>query len=350
MYKKRTVFVIGAGCSHEFDLPLGPKLRDHIFSAALNGTSGVVGQAMLRAPIPNANIDIDRRMAAFANGLHSKASIDQYLHFHREDEWKVMLGKCAIAATILESERASKLARGMVAHGMLSIGDTWLLKLFHGMNDDTDLPTVERLFQNVSFICFNYDRCVEVAFFNAIRFLTDAPLERVAEVMQRLRIWHPYGTVGTLDFQSFGERNALLGFPQTSVGFEEVLQGAKLLRTFTQGMDDEKILAEMRTALSEAEQVVYLGFSFLDQNMELLKAPTPKPSSAIYATTLGLSSPDKNLARWAMASATVDPASPDEPLAVFRRNNAIAERRKKVDTLHATASEFFDHFGNALRR
>jgi hypothetical protein len=359
MYNKRTVFVIGAGCSHEFKLPLGAELRDHLYSAIMNGDSGVVGEAIRRVPLPDANMDVNQRMAAFASGLHSKPSIDQYLHFHRADEWSVMLGKCAIAATILERERDSGLKRDMLAGGMLSVGGTWLMKLFHGMNADTDLSTVENLFRNVSFICFNYDRCIEVGFFNAIRFLTGAPLARVAEVMRHLNIWHPYGTVGALDYEAFGRVNAalglpgetiyygddtygrenpLLGFPNLPVRHGEVLAGARLLRTFTQGMDDEKMLVQMRRALAAAEQIVYLGFSFLDQNMELLTTVSEASSSRIYATAYELSPPDKARAEWAMAEASRRPAM------------ASSMRRNEITVLNATASQFFDHYGNTLRR
>ncbi|KFG90711.1 hypothetical protein BV98_001423 [Sphingobium herbicidovorans NBRC 16415] len=280
---------------------------------------------------------MDTKFSTFAAGLHTKQSIDQYLHFHRSDPTMVALGKMAITYCILSSERSSLLSR---KHENLSLlGQTWLMKLFHGMNADTELETVANVFNNVSFICFNYDRCIEVGFFRAIRMLTNAPSEQIGEIIRsNLRIWHPYGTVGELSYDFIPNHSHLHGFPNEAVDYEDVLDGYQRLRTFTEGMDDEGKLSEMHRALLEAEQIVYLGFSFLDQNMELLTTPERKGSCPIYATLLGVSPPDVEQATVAMCYAA--------PV----RQMPFTYRRENVRPLAAKAAEFMDHFGNTLRR
>lgn len=297
----------------------------------------MVKEAFLRSTVPDAQINTNAKIRLFADGLHTKASIDQYLHFHKDSPEVVALGKMGIAAAILKAERQSSLRA--IETSMSMIGNTWLMKLFHGMNADTDLNSYEKIFTNVSFICFNYDRCIEVGLFRAIRALTGANAHDIGEVLrEHLRIWHPYGTVGSLSFDNVLLANPINGFPNEPVEFREVLEGHARLRTFTEGMNDDQMLEDLRYALWEAQQTVYLGFSFLDQNMEILKAPTTNPNSYVYASTFAMSPEDKEQAMWAMASGSAQVAQP------------ASLRKENVKTFDLKASEFFDRLGNTLRR
>lgn len=337
MYQRKTVFIIGAGCSAEFGLPVGTGLRNMI-SGNLKGNTESLFRALANSPVGPMVTNLQDMVPNFVGGLHTKPSIDQYLHFHRDDPVFVMLGKLAIAWAILESERNSALRRAAIDLGMTSIGESWFMKLFQGMNDDIDIGTVEHLFNNVSFICFNYDRCIEVAFFNAIRILTRAPIERVANVMKGLRIWHPYGTVGRLDYMDASGNSPLLGFSESVPDWIDISKGAGQLRTFTEGMNNKAMLGEIRQALHDAQQIVYLGFGFLDQNMDILESGTADPASKIYATCLGLSGADAELAKYAIASASCP------------QGGSLGERFGKVILHEDTAVGFFNHWGNTLRR
>jgi hypothetical protein len=99
-------------------------------------------------------------------------------------------------------------------------------------------------------------------------------------------------------------------------------------------MDDTSKMVEMRSALSKAEQVIYLGFSFLDQNMELLRSPADKEQN-YYCTTLGLSPADKNLAMSAILRAGF---------------NDLPILRVPPTDYAGTASDFLSAFGNSVRR
>lgn len=338
MFEKKTVFIIGAGCSKEFDLPLGWELRDEIFSLC-GGRTSILRDAFLRSGVEQANINTEQKIKDFAGGLHTKSSIDQYLNFHQGNATVEALGKISIAQIILSKEKQSKLRRGV---GLDLIGETWFMKLFRRMNDGTTLADVENLFQNVSFICFNYDRCIEVAMFRAVRGLTQASPEKVAEIVSdNLRIWHPYGTVGDIDFRNEvrGRSDLIAGFGGRLGEFgHEFIAPSRNLRTFTEGLDDDDIRSAMQEEITNAQQIVYLGFSFIDQNMKLLTVRSANPHGKIYATTCGMKAPDVERATVSMCYSAPVVGVP------------FGERRGAVKLFDGEASKFMDYWGDTLRR
>ena len=64
------------------------------------------------------------------------------------------------------------------------------------------------------------------------------------------------------------------------------------LKTYDEQIDDQAVLETIRSELDKAERVVFLGFHFHDQNMELLTIPTPKVRKQIYATSVERSDTD----------------------------------------------------------
>ncbi len=101
--------------------------------------------------------------------------------------------------------------------------------------------------------------------------------------MSRLSIIHPYGQVGKLPSTAEG-----------GIAFGEHIHSTKLplvaaqIRTFTERVESDDVLFAMRKLLSEAEVVVYLGFSFGDMNMELMSLETAG-SRVVYGTSFGVS-------------------------------------------------------------
>ena len=341
MYAQRTVFVIGAGCSSEFGLPLGTTLVDRIYAVTSNADVDgfrVVRDAHLRSGIPGCNEDIDVRMTRFAKGVHGRPSIDQYLDFHKEDQLFVSIGKLAIAYVILHGERLSDLNSETLIKGLQSIKGTWITKLFHSLIDGTTPNTATSIFKNVSFISFNYDRCIEVGLSNLVRLATGMGRESLSPVMKRLKVTHPYGSLGTPDYDDWSSNMPTSGFQSRPVDPLEVLEAAKSLRTFTEGMDDEKADGEIKAQLSDADRIVYLGFSFLEQNMKLLTARSNNSNSRIYATAYGLSVQDVELAHNSIALAS--PVLGD----------THRSRMTSVTMLALRASDTFDAWGNTFKR
>src|SRR5262245_5546206 len=116
MFKKPTVFILGAGASAECNLPTGASLKSKIASSArfrfdfAQQTSGdpTLLQA-LRQLGPDVNI-YTHALHELAARIDTCQSIDDALHYISDRPGIVQLGKHAIAHHILEAERQSAIA------------------------------------------------------------------------------------------------------------------------------------------------------------------------------------------------------------------------------------------------
>lgn len=106
-----------------------------------------------------------------------------------------------------------------------------------------------------------------------------------ASLMKKIRIWHPYGHIGPLNWT--GESGA------TAFGANlemDVLLGAnERIRLFTEQRHNEDELSQIKAAVTDADAVAFLGFSYQEQNLALLTAPRTKRSLRIYGTALQIS-------------------------------------------------------------
>jgi hypothetical protein len=109
MFKQKTVFVIGAGASMEFNMPSGESLKNqtgNILSVAKNDDRSMRFRSQLmniEGSRASALIDAGSNLAAT---LSSFVSIDEALHYFGGDTNAVRVGKLAIARLILEAEAA----------------------------------------------------------------------------------------------------------------------------------------------------------------------------------------------------------------------------------------------------
>src|SRR6476469_6333049 len=89
------------------------------------------------------------------------------------------------------------------------------------------------IFDNLTLIVFNYDRCIEAYFPRALEAYYGISRAEANEVFSRLEIIHPYGLTGGLS--PSGELSAEFG--STDVNLLEVAQSIK---TFSEGLADPK--------------------------------------------------------------------------------------------------------------
>ncbi|KQY48569.1 hypothetical protein [Rhizobium sp. Root483D2] len=309
MFNKKIVFVVGAGGSFELGLPVGETLKG-IIAKKLDlpqpGRGVGSGDDVLRKALvyraKKAGGDINQQMhrhwiaaQAVRSAMPQAISIDNYLHTHASDEDVVTVGKFGIAASILEAEHKSKIYHEH--HGRPEIDfthapDSWHNTFCKILTENVQLDRLDKIFENVTFITFNYDRCIEhYVLWWLIRYMR-LSWEDCTELCQKLKIFHPYGKVCGLPWQRTGMPSSEYGWPAE----HEILNhAAGQIRTFTERVDDEKMLADMRGAISECEQLVYLGFSFGMMNMELMNVDGGSNRKRIYATALGMSEPNKAL-------------------------------------------------------
>jgi hypothetical protein len=113
--------------------------------------------------------------------------------------------------------------------------------------------------------------------------------ERAQEVLRRLRIFHPYGTVGLLPVKDVPNGVPFGGYEHRGDLLAEIAKG---IRTFTEQVHDVDVVASLRNEVMEAEAIVFLGFAFYRQNMELIRPEGSAVAKRVYATAYGISDPD----------------------------------------------------------
>jgi hypothetical protein len=300
MFQSNTVFVVGAGASADLGLPLGDALRDEISAMLGQLTIGRMGQIEGPPPIIEAlrakaagEQDRDALSRYFVAARHIATnlplvrSIDEFVDHHMGDQHVEFVAKLAICWLILKAESQSSLLTGEYNERVLNAQglrkrDAWLLELWYLLRTGARADAPEQVFQNVSFIVFNYDRCVEVFLRQALTALFRTTQHDAAMIVDNLDIIHPYGRVGDPFSHAGG-----VGFGQVDRPNLGLL--ATNVKTFGESERDSEQMARIETLLNNASNVVFLGFAFHDQNMDFFESRSPdRPYPNVYATAYGL--------------------------------------------------------------
>jgi hypothetical protein len=300
MFHRKTVFILGAGASHEFGLPIGAALAEQIHTKMdiwfERGTEQVgSGDFDLYYSLSDHFRDNGNNLfPAFRRireGILFSNSIDDFLDRHDADEYMRLVGKSAIVKTILEAEHRSFLMPKKEAStfDVLPVKDTWILKLVKMLGTGI---SADRIFENVSFVSFNYDRCLEHFLWQAVGSLYAIPAQELPNIMASLQISYPYGSIGPLRV-SRQEDSVPFGRDQ----YLDYFSLAKNIYTYTEQVRDKKDVAQLQQMLLQAEQIVFLGFGFHSQNMQLLQLPGDMAPKKVFATTYLTSKPNVEVVR-----------------------------------------------------
>lgn len=288
MFNQKTLFIIGAGAGKEIEMPLGADLSRII----ANKTNISSSDGQLVKPGASQIAHVLRRLAAargeqfekwrieacaISEGIHHARSIDAYLNTHKNNEAIQIAGKLAITESILEAENKCYLQR---EYGHWRDVDranaSWFPDLFYIMHDGVGkADDIRNIFTNVSFISFNYDRCLEQYLFHAVKELYRTNEVETAQIMDGLEIYRPYGQVGFLDWQLKTGKKIAFGEAADHALFEL----SQDIKTFNERVTDKVLLSRVHAAINEATRIVFLGFHFHKQNMDLLEVSGPVPGS-----------------------------------------------------------------------
>jgi hypothetical protein len=299
--REKTVFIVGAGASEEAGLPFGRGFLDELSNKLnfqiRNGSlvegfgdadilDAIQEHAQDRASI-NGYLAAARRIR---EGIPFSKSIDTFMDAHREDEKVQLLGKLAIAKTILEYEQKSCMYISDHSPNFLNeetLVKTWFANLARGLNDGIRRDQVGRIFEKVSFIVFNYDRCVEHFLRSSIRKYYDLSDGEVQSVLKTLVVLHPYGAIAGLPWQN--NQGLPFGFPTNR---PNLLMMARHIKTFTERIEDSTTLEAIKREFSEATILVFLGFSYDELNMKILDPGTKCVARSVFGTACGFSEHD----------------------------------------------------------
>ena len=203
-----------------------------------------------------------------------------------------LCGKLGIVKAILDAERGSRLAnseRHLSRFNLPDLAGTWYVGFFQMLTENVARDDLSEVFENVSIITFNYDRCIERFLVQALSDYYELEEARAQALLSKLTILHPYGQVGLLPWQ---ERSTGIPFGSSST---DLLSAARQIKTFSEGLDDDDLIISVREEVQAAQTVVFLGFAFHPSNMALLTPGGECMARRIFATSLGLSDADEEV-------------------------------------------------------
>lgn len=299
MFKEKTVFVLGAGSSKEVGMPLGTELKQKIVSMyAYHGHNGKIFQA--RDKIADLALkqvlnekQIKEIFEQFNRALQTVDSIDDYLARFPNDSDLQLCAKVGIVSSIINSEKKSYLSNPVNT----GVNGTWLPLFLKNLIKQISIEEVDDyLFNNLTIINFNYDRCLERYLSIGLSDAYSIDFMETSEWVKRLRILRPYGCIGSFwkDNDNYVEFGELSG--TESLKAEKLVALSKGILTYSEKNDQEELYKEIREVIFQATNVIFLGFGFHDQNMDLIKQKTNAVSNNhrnVFSTMLGLSDNDQ---------------------------------------------------------
>lgn len=299
MFKSKTVFIVGAGASHEVGLPVGEGLKVQIAERLTLNAVDEFRHALSDREIENAIIRYCSqnriRLEPFfeaaktiSDTMPITKSIDTFLNSFRGDEVIEICAKLAIARSIIEAERYSELRHDTITNSAPDfklISKTWFAQFNKLLCDEIRPENLDTIFNNVSFISFNYDRCIEHFLFHALKVHFRLDFVTTMQLMKRLVILHPYGQVGPLDYAN----NSSVPFGSSNYN---LLNLVPQIKTFSERLKDSDGLTKIREEIESAEILVFLGFAYHEQNLNLLAPLNRALKRRIYGTACGVSQTD----------------------------------------------------------
>ena len=306
MFKNRTLFIVGAGASKEANLPVGSQLKDIIskkldieipaYQEKIRGDRNIYNA--IHSYLGNGGvqrIDLESYISAclhIRTAMPQAMSIDNFLDAHQGNEKIELCGKLAIVCSILEAERTSLLY--FDEHDSLEklhfgkIKNTWYNRFAQLLTENCHKDNIDQIFKNISFIVFNYDRCIEHFLFFSLQNYYGIDQKDAAKIMENLPIYHPYGVVGRLPWQDLID---CVPFG-SNADDKKLLSLVEQIKTFTERVEDTPSILKIRQAVQFSETIVFLGFAFHPQNMRLIGPTEESTARQIVATAFGISKAD----------------------------------------------------------
>ena len=298
MLRNQTLFVVGAGASFEFGLPLGTALAEKI-SAKLHfkfdmwrlieGNEDFLSalrQKFSDEEILKSHLDACSRIKS---GIRLAKSVDNYIDTHKHDTKVALIGKFAIFDCIAEAERSSKLYfepnSSKVTFDLEKLGKTWVAELVDILFYGVSKSNVADVFANLSIVSFNYDRCIQQALVLALHTLYHLDISQCYELVSKLRIIYPYGSLGTLS--SIHDANSV---PFGADIFRPYLfELSKNIRTYSEQVADVEMMTQISNEVTKAKNIVFLGCAYHQQNIDMLKSQSIALDKTILGTAHGIS-------------------------------------------------------------
>lgn len=308
--------MIGAGASAEANLPVGSQLKTKIadslgfrFDQGLQQSGNqVILEAISwfskRTQLPTNFQEYLNAAKHISSAMVNAISIDNFIDSHSDDEKIEICGKLAIAHEVLEAERSSLLRHHSghqdIALNFEFVSDTWYPIFFQMLHEGKNRKDIETLFENVKFIIFNYDRCLEHYLFNSIINYYGLGHEDAASLLNEVDFIHPYGQVGELPYLH-KQSDCAVHFGDEADA-HALLRVSKEIMTYSEHYNDRAQIKRLKSAMNNAQQVVFLGFAYHPQNLKLVSTDALNFDARIYGSALNISENDTEVIRGELES------------------------------------------------
>lgn len=291
MSNKKTLYIVGAGASSEANLPTGYELKEKIASlldirfdrryTQLSGDSYICDA--LRIYVNQSGIkkkDINPYLHAawrIRDAMPQAISIDNFIDTHNDDKKIELCGKLAIVRSILDAERNSLLyidnSNIYNRLNFSSLEKTWYASFMMLLTENCTKENLSRRLKSIALIVFNYDRCIEHFLYNSLKNYYDLKRGETSKLVNEIEIYHPYGVVGSLPWQS--DQSVEFG---AELHPQELLNLTHQIKTFTESTDPQsKEILAIRNNVNKADPIVFLGFAYHELNMKLLMPDSSTP-------------------------------------------------------------------------
>ena len=248
--KSKLLFILGAGSSHSYGMPLGDELLKEI--CGLANDPNMSHPSSLSTKIVEAGGSTHDALRAFCLSLQlsGQISIDTFLSKPQISAQSIGLGKLCIAGILANKERGRNLFN-------LENPDHWYRHLWNAMQRGASDPN-EVPWQDIRIITFNYDRSLECFLHHATRESFNLPDDVAFSFCKRLAIHHVYGDIGPYHWlTNCEEGRRSYSKPQSN---DEFSLAAKGLKVIPELRDSDEPFMELRKWAEWASHICYLGF------------------------------------------------------------------------------------------
>lgn len=300
MLQSRTLLILGAGASKEAGFPLGLELRDQLtamLSIVFSSDRQLSGDRVLGRYLQSLTQDDEAKALRLLEAarmvsrkLPQVPSIDALLSILSDPD-AVAIAKAAICVAISRAEGDSLVNKGSEpgydAKYFSKLSATWYGKFFELLHQRVPASALNMLFEELTVISFNYDRSFEEYLFRAVQNLYDLSSEDSASLVRNLQVIHPYGRIAPLDWEQRG------GLKYG--GIPSVERAEVAIKTFSEQIADDRLQTRMDEAIQNSERVIFLGFGFLEENMDVLDPGLQMRRKPLRGTAYGFSESNRDL-------------------------------------------------------
>lgn len=361
MYRKRTVFILGAGASWHYGYPTGERLVDEVRENAKKMAEYCKAARDLNRlwwpSFINNRDEWVKWQTNFAQLYKSLLEADPVVidYFLAKNEQLHDAGTLLIAWTILAREQNYNKAKNWFNRNELVPGgknkefqnDNWIRFVSHRLID-TAAESAEILENNVHFVTFNYDTSLEASFHKYLRNHSSINTNHMRDFITRKRIIHVYGAIRDQTEHPVQDQFAFnISSNQSDADGQKAMKhcleiareaGGRLSVIEPNTKDSQNLsLYAARQVIKEAEDIYILGYGFDEINNRrigldvLTKDLTPhSPLRTIHYTNFNDSRRVQRVVRSLFFGGDPKSINVDGDWVSFHRRAAIVESTKNV--------------------